>query len=220
MSKYTTWWGRLLTWLSLNTVAKVEWNAIKALFNKGIYWSLTEEDHDKLREDLKSNYYIILNRRKTHLTTYLISLANLIKTGKFSHYTHALMNVDDGNIRNDNEFKLVEATGTGVHYSSFMKVFDCDSVVLLRPKGFTDENWTVALDGLLKQVGKEYDCLFDVSDDSKLSCIELARRALQFQPDYETRFANFEAMIKKTGNLTPQMLYDCPDFEIVWEVRR
>lgn len=220
MGKIKTGWNRLIYWISLKIVAKLAWNPIQALFGGGIYWSLTEQDHDQLRELLRPNYYIILNRRKTHLTTYLISIANKIKTGRWAHYTHALMNVDDGNIRNDNDFKLMEATGKGVHFSTFMQVFDCDSVALLRPRQMSDHDWTGVLDRLLRQKGKKYDCLFDLADESELSCIELVRVALKALPDYNTRFARFEQMIQKTGNVTPQMLYDCPDFEVVWEVRR
>ncbi len=210
----------IFSWISLNVFSPITFNSIKALFNGGVYWDLKEEDQDYLRKILAPHYFIILNYRKTHLTTYLISLACLIKSGKLPQYTHALMNVDDGNIDNDNDFKLVEATGSGVHYSTFMKVFDCDSVCLLRPKGFTNEEWTLTLDTLLQQLGKPYDTLFDLKEDQHLSCIELVRRALQGLPDYDTKFANFEQMIKKVKNLTPQMLRDCPDFEVVWEVKR
>jgi hypothetical protein len=40
------------------------------------------------------------------------------------------------------------------------------------------------------------------------------------EPDYQENFANFEKMIKERKNLTPQMFYDCPDFEVVYEVRK
>lgn len=219
MDKYNTWWGKTLTWISLKIISKMEWSPLKALFNGGVYWDLKEEDHNKLRELLKPGYFIILNRRKTHFTTYLISIANFIKTGKFATYSHAFMNVD-ANTDNDYDFKFMEATGVGVHCSTFMQVFDCDCVALLRPKGFTTQDWVEVVDGLLQQEGKKYDCLFDVSDDNKLSCVELVRRALQFDDNYAEKFKAFEAMISKAGNLTPQMLYDCPDFEVVYEVRR
>lgn len=218
--KYTTWWYKLLNWFLCKFISPVNCNAIKALFNGGVYWDLKEEDHDKLRSLLAKNYYVILVRRKTHLTTYLIGLASWLKTGKWGYWSHALMNVDDGNIRNDSDFKLMEATGTGVHFSTFMQVFDCDSVCLLRPKGYTDAEWVETLDCLLKQEGKSYDNIFDLADDNYLSCVELVRRALQADDNYKTNFASFEAMINKTNNLVPDMFYACPDFDIVWEVRR
>lgn len=217
---YDSWFYRVMT-AFCNWFASISWEGLYALFNGGVYWSLKEVDHDNLRELLKPNYYIILTRRKCHLTTYLISFASWTVTGKGVHYTHALMNVDDGNIKNDNDFKLMEATATGVHYSTFMQVFDCDSVVLLRPKGYTDHDWQEALDGLLAQHGKLYDNLFDIADDTRVSCVEMCRQALMQEDDYATKFANLEALIEKHGNkLTPQMLYDCGDFEVAFEVRR
>ena len=39
-------------------------------------------------------------------------------------------------------------------------------------------------------------------------------------PDYYTNFANFEKLIAERKNLTPQMFYECPDFEVVFEIRR
>lgn len=199
-----------------NVFAAIKWDKIKGLFNHGKYYSLTEPDLEYLRAALKPNYYIILTRRKNHLTTYLIAIASLITTQKASHYTHALMNVDDGNVKNDEDFMLMEATSKGVHYSSFMEVFDCDSVALLRPKGYTDKKWTKALDALLKQNGKKYDNLFDVSDDTKVSCVEMCYQALK-----QNNLPGLEALMEKhAGNLTPQMLYDCGDFDIVWETRR
>ena len=217
---YDSWFYRVLTWFC-NLFASVSWEGLRALFNGGIYWDLTEQDHDKLRELLKPNYYIILTRRKCHLTTYLIGVASWIVSGKGVHYTHALMNVDDGNVRDDNDFKLMEATATGVHFSTFMQVFDCDSVVLLRPKGYTDKDWQETLDAVLEQEGKQYDNLFDIADKTRVSCVEMCRQALMAEDNYETEFANLEALIKKHGNnLTPQMLYDCGDFEVAFEVRR
>jgi hypothetical protein len=38
-------------------------------------------------------------------------------------------------------------------------------------------------------------------------------------PDYEVRFRRFEDLIQKRKNLTPQMFYECDDFEVVFEVR-
>lgn len=218
--RYDSWYYRVVTAVA-NWFASIKWEGLHALFNGGVYWSLKEVDHDKIRELLKPNYYIILTRRKCHMTTYLIGIASWVVSGEGVHYTHALMNVDDGNIRDDNDFKLMEATATGVHFSTFMKVFDCDSVVLLRPKGYTDADWQEALDGLLEQHGKKYDNLFDIADDTRVSCVEMCRQALMQEDQYETKFANLEALIVKHGsNLTPQMLYDCGDFEIAFEVRR
>ena len=218
---YQTSTYRLLS-LVLTFIGSINWEWLRQIFSyNGLHYSLTPQDHAKLRELLKPDYYFIVTRRNSHLSTYLVSLVSLFTTGKFSHYSHSLMNVDDGNIRNDQDFKLVEATSKGVHYSTFTKVFDCDSVALLKPKNLSAEEWTFVLDKLLNNLGKQYDNLFDILDDTHLSCIELCRNALQGEPNYEQDFKNFEYMIKKYSyKLTPQMLYDCTDFEVVFEVRR
>jgi len=219
-NSYSSWWYKYLLTPVMTLFGSITFNF---LFKK--YYNFTEEDHSILRQKLKNNYYIILNYRKTHLTTYLIGVANFIKMGKWPLYCHAFLNVDDGLAKNDEEFKFVESTAPGVHFSSFMQVFDCDSVVLLRPKGMTDEEYTELMDKYIDktadaQIGKPYDDLFDLMDDTRQSCVEVVRRCLMSIPDYETRFKNFEDMIKKEGNLLAQMYYDCPDFEKVWEVRK
>lgn len=215
--------------LTTNTIAKfcyqsifyiisiISWKRLYALFNGGVYWSLKEADHDTLRKMLKTDYYIILIRRSTALTTYVISLASFFTTGKFSFYSHALMNVE-GDIDNNVDFKLIEATAKGVHWSSFMSVFDCDNVCLLKPKGINIKEWTLILDVVKDQYGKPYDSLFDLTENQNLSCVELVYTGLSALPDYEKRFPHLQELIKKHGlNLTPQMFYDCPDLEVVYK---
>lgn len=217
---YSSWTYKALTFV-FSIFSNIRWERLQAVINGGIYYRLKEEDHDKIRALLEPGYYFILTRRRCHLTTYLIAIASFIATGKVAHYAHVLMNVDDGNIKNDNDFKLIEATAKGVHYSTFMQVFDCDSVAILRPKNMNVDEWTQTLDHAIGEIGKEYDNLFDILDDTKVSCVEMCRQALQAEPNYVQDFSQFEKMIKANGNqLTPQMLYDCPDFEIVFEVRR
>lgn len=204
----------------LNIFSSIHWNRTSAMFNNGIYYKLEEPDHDKLREMLKDNYFVILTRRRCHLTTYLIALASLVAAGKPSHYTHALMNVE-GDLDGHLGYKLIEATGVGVHYSTFMQVFDCDSVVLLSPKGMTPEAWTAVMDNVKAKLGEEYDDFFDISEDKSVSCVEMVYWGLKSLPDYQTRFPELIKLIETHGNdLTPQMLYDCGDLDVAFEVRR
>ena len=141
-------------------------------------------------------------------------------TKKTAHYTHALMNVE-GDIDNHVDYRLIEATGKGVHYSTFMEVFDCDSVCILKPRGVEIQEWTMVLDSVKASLGVEYDTLFDLTDESKVSCIELVYKGIKQLPDYTRRFESLLRLIEKTkGNLTPQMLYDCGDLDVVFEVRR
>lgn len=201
-------------------VAGIHWPRTAAVFNKGVYYSLTEADHDKIRKLLKDNYLIILTRRRSHLTTYLIALISWLKTRTKSHYTHALMNVE-GDLDDALGTKLIEATGEGVHYSTFMQVFDCDSVCFLKPKEIPLEQWTLVLDAVKKEFGYPYDTLFDLQDDAKVSCVEMVYQGIKKLPDWEHHFAELAGLIERSGHeLTPQMLYDCGDLELVLEIRR
>ena len=204
----------------MDLFASIHWPRFQAILNGGLYYSLIEEDHDKIRDILKKNYLIILTRRKCHLTTYLIALIAYLKTHQKSYYCHALMNVE-GDITNNMDYKLIEATQQGVHFSTFMQVFDCDSVVLLKPKDVPLEEWTAVLDAVKLELGEPYDTLFDITNNKAVSCVEMVYQGLQKLPDYANRFPDLTKLIEEAGNdLTPQMLYVCRDLEVVFEARR
>ena len=188
-----------------------------------IHWPaknlLTADEQNEIRKRLVGNYYIMCSRRNNHLSTYMIAFANFVLTGKFSYWGHVFMNLED-EVKLDSDFLIIEAIGKGVGITPFAQVFNCNSVALLKPKNMTIEDWTIALDKARTEVGKPYDNLFDLRNDNALSCVELVRTSLMADPDYAENFANFEALIKKRKNLTPQMFYDCSDFEVVFEIRR
>lgn len=199
-------------------IGKINWDWF-ALATKGRYFDLTEQEQDVIREHLRNNYFIILTRRKTHLSTYAINLSHLLLTGRLGYYSHALMNLEDA-VKDDSDFRLMESTNkAGVVFASFDTVFDCDSVALLKPKNMSLDEWTVVLDQAKTFEGRKYDTLYDLKDDTKMSCVELVRGALSATPDYATNFANFEKMVSKSKNLDPEMFYECEDFEVVWEIR-
>lgn len=203
----------------LDVVSAIKWPRLQAVINGGMYYRLREADHDHLRELLRDNYCIILTRRSCHFTTYTIAVATLVVQHKLPHFSHALMNVE-GDLEGHLGYKLVEATSPGVHYSTFMEVFDCDSVAVLKPVGVTHEEWTKAMDYVKSDLGKHYDTLFDIKNDQTVSCVELVYWALKTLPDFEQRFPKLIKLIQDSKNLTPQMLYDCEELEVVFEVRR
>lgn len=216
--KYDSTWYKLWSKVT-NVCARINWCPGRALFNGGKYWSLTEEDHNYIRKALRDDYFIVLTARSCHLTTYLIRILSYLKGDKNAYYSHALMNTEN-DADYDYDYRLIEATGNGVHYSTFMQVFDVDSVVLLKPKNILLTDWTMAVDAAKADEGIPYDNAFDISDSTHMSCVELVYNALQKIPDYQKKFPNLIEMIKNEGNLTPQMLRDCPDFIVHWEIKR
>lgn len=204
----------------ISTLANISWCQLKATITGRPYYNLTDQDLDHIREQLASGYYIIATFHKTSLSSYLVAIANFVTTGTFGQYSHVVLNLEDCNPTEDEKFQLYQSTRNGTTVSSFMEVFDCDSVVLLRPKSISISEWENVVENAKKCIGKPYDDLFDLNDDTRVSCVELVRNALKGVDNYDTKFANLEAMIKEFGNLTPQMIVDCDDFEHVWEVRR
>lgn len=205
----------------MNVFQKI-WVAFVKFFGN-IHWPasnlLGEIEHRQIKELLKPDYYIIVTRRSNYLSTYMIAFANLVLTGKLSHWSHVLMNLED-EVKTDDDYLLIEAIGTGVTVSKFDTVFNVNSVALLKPRNMPIEQWTAVLDSAKNDLGKSYDNLFDLKTDQEVSCVELIRNALKTDPNYDVNFAEFERMIRKSKNLTPQMFYDCPDFEVVYEIRK
>lgn len=205
----------------MNIIQKIE-TAIIVLIGK-IIWApkdlLSIPEKEQLNTLLIPNYYIILTRNNNHLSTYFISLGDFLLKGKFGYWGHALINMENTVIDNT-DFRFVEAIGTGVQYATFDEVMAVNSVALLKPKNMPIDAWTLILDKAKTDIGKPYDTLFDLQQDQKLSCVELVRNALMADPNYSTNFANFEAMVQQYDRITPQMFYDNPDFEVVYEIRR
>jgi hypothetical protein len=204
----------------ITPLGECNWSWLKEKITGRRYYNLTDVDLDYLRQALSLNYFIIATRRKTVLSTYLIGLATFFKTGKFGHYDHVLLNLEDDAPKADAYYQLYEATAKGAHISTFMDVFNCDSVVLMRPKNITVVEWHEVVEGAKKDLGKQYDDLFNLNDSTRVSCVEMVRDSLKCVDGYDAKFVSFEAAIKKVGNLTPQMYYDSDDFEKVWEIRR
>ena len=218
----------IIDFLSLKILSPINWGRIKFLLT-GREFDLTPAEREKARDLMEGGYYLWVSRRKTHLTSYFIGFADFalalwawLKSGfkgkrpKFGYWTHAFIDVD-------NE-KLVEAIAKGVVVSYFDDVFDVDCVAALVPSFLTEKEWENVSEKMrekaLSFVGSKYDTIFNLDDESKVSCIELLRAILKAEvPNYEQRFKHFEETIKKNKNVTPQMLYDSKSFRVVWEVR-
>lgn len=207
MSKYDSTWYKIYTSIA-SLPSKITWR------KKG---RLSKEQKIFLAKHLAQGYYIILTGSRSHLSSVIVSFLSWIKTGTWARYSHVLMNCDNiTNPEDTNSFKFMEATAVGVHYSTFDEVFNCDTVCLLTPRFVSNEEWTKIIDGLLKQKGKKYDDLFDLSDTSRVSCVELILDALK-SADYANDFQDLDRLIKKEGNLVPQMYRQSDDFTVAFE---
>lgn len=204
----------------MNIFQKI-FSALAVLIGK-VNWKLknplSESEKDEINALLKADYYILLSRNNNHLSSYMIGLGDFLLTGKFGYWGHAFMNLEDTVTTND-DFRFVEAIGTGVQYATFDQTMAVNSIALLKPKSMKLEDWTAVLEKARTDIGKPYDTLFDLSQDQSLSCVELVRDVLMADDDYYTNFARFEAMCQKHKKITPQMFYDCPDFQVVLEIR-
>lgn len=209
IAKLKSIWLKVEAWFIL-ILAKIKWKSVN---------ELNTEEHVAIRALLLPNYYVILTHRNNELSTFFTQFANLFLTGKWGYWTHALMNMED-EVKTDGDFRLIEAVGTGTKFTPFDGVFNCHGVCILKPTHLPVEAWTAILDKAKTELGKPYDTLFDIANDNALSCVELVRAALMAEPNYATDFAAFEAIIKKYhNNLSPDMYYDNPDFEVVYERR-
>lgn len=182
----------------------------------------TLDDVDKaiLRDALISDYFIIATRRRNYLTSFFINLGHFFLTGRWGYFTHVLMNLEDS-VNDDSDFRFIEATTKGTKYSTFEEVFgNVDGVALIKPRSMTLDEWTSCLDTAKLQLGKPYDNLFNVKNDLEVNCVELVRIALMALPDYDTRFANFEKMLRDKKTLTPDMFAECDDFHIYHMIRK
>lgn len=199
----------------MKIVGKIKWDWVSAKFNCGKRFKLTSNEWFLLRNMLAENYYIILTWRNTHLSSYLTSIAHFFTRGSLGVFSHALMNLED-DVSIYGEFRLIEATSSGVGYSKFENVFDCDRVCLLRPRGTTPEEWTFVMDALKAQHGKSYDSVYDFQKSNRLSCTELVWMALKHVPNYEEKFRHFyNDIVLNKGRILPDDFMKCKDFEVV-----
>lgn len=203
-------------------VGKIHWNALRALFNGGLYYDLKERDHEVIRAIIRKNYCVILTHRKTHLTTYLIGLGNWILTRKCGYWRHALMNIEDSLPTDDLDYEIVEATGKGTHKSTFMEVFDCDGVALLIPARSSKEEWHAIMESVREMIGTKYDYVFDINNADAVSCVEMVLQAAKKKGLAEKVFPELLKLIEEKKNLTPDMMweaYERGDFKLAYEVR-
>jgi len=180
---------------------------------------LTAEEIVALKKVLDQDYYIICSVHYTHLSYWLISIAQKIKRGTWAKWGHVFMNYD---YDKTDKPMFCEATGRiGVRVIGFEELMAGDGFVLLKPKNLDLDKFTSVIDaGLKKNIGKPYDDLFDMQNQTRLSCVELVLVVLEQIPGYKDFFKKFFTMQKTIKTITPDSYPDCGDFEELCSVRR
>lgn len=204
----------------MNVLSVVNWDRPRELIT-GRRYNLDVDDWCKIAKELDRGYYIILTYRKSHLSSYAVQLGHFALTGKFGDYSHALCNIEpDKNINGFDDFKFIEAIGKGVVCNDWHDTMNVDRICILKPKYYTQEEFDSCVTEIYDEIGKKYDKRFKYNDPKNRSCVEIARERMIHLPDYFTKMRVFEYMIQNEKNLTPQMFRDCPDFEVVLEIKR
>lgn len=201
-----------LDWFFVKVISPISWEFLTKLI-KGRPFALTTSQHNEVVQIWSAMNTITLTRRNSHLTTYLIAIGHFLVTGRFKMYwAHALFN--DGT-------EAIEAIGKGVVRNPSSKVLDVDGVAVLIPKHLHLISWQMILEEARRHVeeGTQYDNLFDAMNDNEVSCIELIYDALKEIENHRELWPNFFGLVEREGNVTPQMLYDSGDFEVIYEVR-
>jgi hypothetical protein len=199
-------------------IGRINWTGLR-YYLTGKEFNMTDGEMDKVVKILSAGRYICLSRRSSHITTYMIGFAHFLLTvvskfykAQMGYWSHVFMHIESGS-----DLDIIESIGAGVVRTNYYRALNVDSVCILKPKYYNEKELEVANELAIKYLGALYDTAFDINDDSRLSCVELAYRCLiRSKP---SGLPGLSKMIKQSGNLTPQMFYDCGDFEIVYEMR-
>lgn len=229
---------KFYAWFMMNIISPFSWGKIKKfILRRKFEGNLQTVDHMRIKEVLSGGHYIILIRRSTHFTTFLIGLGHYLlgikaylrhpikaKWPNFGFWSHALINIEDTTTpQDDSDFMLVEAVGKGVKVSGFLEVFDCDAVKILAPmSNVTGEirPWQIITERVFADIGKPYDLKFNLKDDKTMSCVEFVYDTLKNDSLYCYDFKNLTDMIELYGNLDPDMFDQANCFKTILELRR
>lgn len=214
--------SRIYEWFVLSFIGNITWGGLKRFFT-GVEFEITYKERLEITKLLIQNNCLCLTRRKTHLTTYLIAIAEYFLRGKWGYWSHALFNFE-GHADTMYQLRFIEAIGRGVVENDSVEVLNCDSMVLLVPQLYGKDPiltkaWDECVQSSPKDLGKKYDTRLNIKDPTCVSCVEEILDQIKEIPDYEHHFSGLLALIEKEKNLTPDMLYDCNDFRVLLEIR-
>ena len=193
---------------------------------------MSDLDKENIKALLAKDHYIILTWRSNHLTSYTIGFAHFVLMlwakirmphsqpwPKFARYSHACLNIErTDDPRASEDYEILEALAAGVKTSPFNEVFNCKRAVLLEP-AIPSDAWQALVERGLDRLGTMYDLDLDLSQDKKLSCIELCIYVLKGWALYDATFGDIMTDVHVFGNLDPQMLRDSHAFRVVYETK-
>lgn len=201
-------------------MGKIKWERLREMLT-GRRYNLTIEDWGKVFSVLKHQPYIVLTYRKAHLSTWLVRAAELLLNQKWGCYGHVLVSFQRRiPVCKYSDIRFIEAIGKGVTDSHWSDVFDVDGVCVLRPRYYDSATLLKQVPHVENDIGKPYDDALNPYDDHQMACVEVGRELLKHIPKYEHTMRVFENMISRRKYLTPDMFKDCPDFEIVLEIKK
>lgn len=196
--------------------AHVRWEWLIRIYKNPSYISLS--DKEEIKKLIQEENYIFLTFDPYSFSGMFVIFGTLVKTGRIPEYTHALINLD---LDPEDEYEFVEATSLGVNPSSFEYALGkAKKVCILRFKNYQTNVIKLGVEHVRKNIGKGYDFGFNLSDSSKMTCVELVWDLIKTFPDYEEKCKFLKFLIEYEGQLTPQMFRDCPDLEVVLEIKK
>lgn len=221
---------KIIKWFVKHCIESVKWDGLKQKLT-GKSFDLTDDDLELIWQMLAKENYIIGTYRSTHLTSYFICFSHFLLSvlaffrSKFKSkirwgkYSHILMNIEENqDPQRSKDFILVEAIGRGTTRSEFKTVFNCDRVVLLKPKATVD--WDKVTETMLNTLNTPYDYNFNMNDSSKMSCVEYALNGLKSDSGFAEDFKDLLTKIKLFGNLEPSMYAESSSFEVALKIDR
>lgn len=207
---------KLFKLFMIYVIGRVNWTGL-SYFITGKEYKLTNDDVKKLADYMLKERVVGISARNTHLSTLMATLGHFILTRRWLWVGHAFINVDD---EQSDPFgmQIFESVGAGAIVSPFWKVILCDYVWLGKPKYVKESDWEKIHQVLLSQQGIVYDIFCNPRDASALNCVE--RVVLAILTVDPTALPSLSRMMEKYGNLTPQMVIECGDFEVCLEIKR
>jgi hypothetical protein len=139
-------------------------------------------------------------------------------TKKWPKYTHILMNLEVDLEDHPDRFLLIESTNSGVHFSTFESIMQCDNVCLTTVD-ITRAQWDRVRIGLAKQLGKKYDDLFDIMDNTHVTCVEMCWDAFDELDDRRIILPSLVRKIAIQRHLVPEDFLHGNEFILVYETK-